>query len=215
MSLAAAVGIDVAPTELKVVNGKDVLLVERFDILQREEGVRRRHLFSALTALGLDELTGRDAEYPELASFLRKYGDDPEHECLELYRRMVFNMAIGNTDDHARNHAVFWDGSRAWLTPAYDLCVFRRVGQQASQAMQVGRYGNVSTLANALSVCERFLLNSTDAKAIHDEVCEGVASHWKVLAESCGIGPSLVGQLEGRSILSPYLFQEPLSTSPD
>lgn len=207
MALARDAGIDVVDARLTSVEGRDVLLVERFDIATVVGGSTRRHFFSALTALGLDELAARDAEYAELASFLGKYSDDPEADCRELYRRMVFNMVIGNTDDHARNHAVFWDGDRCRLTPAYDLCVYRRVGQEATQAMQVGAFGAASTLANAASVCERFLLASRDAEAIHDEICGQVEAQWRARAEALGLGAAQIEQLHGTAILSPYLFR--------
>ena len=60
--------------------------------------------------------------YPELASFIRRYGESYPGDAQQLFRRMVFNILIGNTDDHARNHAFFWNGRHYQLTPAYDIC---------------------------------------------------------------------------------------------
>lgn len=205
MKLAAAVGINVAGVQLQEVDGKDVLLVERFDRMPVEGGVARRHFFSALTALGLSELQARDASYADFADFLAKWSADPRADCHELYRRMILNMVIGNTDDHARNHAVFWDGSRCRLTPAYDVCVLKRVGEIGTQAMLIGADGNYANFNNALSVCKRFLLDEDEAQRIHDQVCEVVAQHWKAIAHDAGLEKRWIDALEGKAILSPRL----------
>ncbi|HEX7030441.1 MAG TPA: HipA domain-containing protein [Gammaproteobacteria bacterium] len=208
MNLASAAGLDVAATELVSVDGKDVLLVERFDRVREANGhFSRRHFFSALTALGLSEMQGRYASYPEFADFLVKYSERPAADCRELYRRMVLNMMIGNTDDHARNHAVFWNGKRCRLTPAYDVCVMRRAGQAGSQAMAVGENGNRSSLANALTACGRFGLGGDTARRIHAELGDLVQDQWRQMAREAGIGPEAMDQLEGTAILSPGLFE--------
>lgn len=136
--LAQRVGIDTVAHERRAVLGRDVLLVDCFDAPLPGSG--RRHFFSALTALDLHEMEARYASYPDLADYLRRFARDPTAQCRELYRRMLFNILIGNTDDHARNHALFWDGQEVSLTPAYDICPLPRTGFEASQAMaRVGR----------------------------------------------------------------------------
>jgi len=110
MRLAAMAGLDVAPVTLESVAGKDVLLVERFDRTARGNRWQRKSLVSALTLLALDEMMARYASYETLAEFVRiKFGNAPG-TLYELFSRIVFNILIGNTDDHARNHAAFWDG---------------------------------------------------------------------------------------------------------
>lgn len=208
MRLADRVGIDVANVELKVVDGKDVLLVERFDRKALQQAYTRRHFFSALTALSLAEHQGRYASYPEFADFLAKHSDSPSKDCRELYRRMVFNMVIGNTDDHARNHAVFWDGASCQLTPAYDVGVIQRVGQTGSQAMIVGTRGYSATLSNATSQSERFLIDEREAHLINEEICAKVHEHWRDLASESGLGDELIKRLNGTAILSPLLFED-------
>lgn len=207
MRLAAEVGLNVAPVELIPVGLKDVLLVERFDrVAAPDRKFTRRHFFSALTALGLSEDIGRYASYPDFADFLAKYSASPKDDCRELYRRMVFNMVIGNTDDHARNHAVFWDGTHARLTPAYDIGIIRRIGQTGSQAMAVGAEGNRSTLSNALSSCARFLLSPAEAQKLTEEICDVVSARWRKIANEASISPTFANQLAGTAILSPLLF---------
>ena len=109
MELARRVQLDVAPTELIDCLGHDVLLVSASITSALGE---RRMVVSALTILGLDELMARYATYHELADVIRERFTDPKQTLRELFSRIVFNICVGNTDDHARNHAAFWDGSR-------------------------------------------------------------------------------------------------------
>jgi len=86
-------------------------------------------MVSALTLLELDEMMARYASYENLATIIRHRFTEPKETLRELYSRIVFNVLCGNTDDHARNHAAFWDGTRPALTPAYDIS--RRRGPAA------------------------------------------------------------------------------------
>src|SRR3546814_10321073 len=87
--------------------------------------------------LGLDEMMARYASYQDLAEIVRHRFTDPSATLRELFARIVFNILCGNTDDHARNHAAFWDGATLTLTPAYDICPPGRTGQEATQAMLI------------------------------------------------------------------------------
>ena len=154
MSLAHRVGLKVAPTKITTSLGRDVLLVERFDrtTVQGE----RRMLVSALTILGLGELGARYATYPDLADKIRERFTEPDATLHELFARITFNICVSNTDDHARNHAAFWDGSQLSLTPAYDICPQVRTGGEAVQAMAIDRLGDkfslLMTCVNASSI---------------------------------------------------------------
>jgi len=204
MSLAQQAGIDAVRNQLLSVMNKDVLLVDRFD---SDDGSSRRHFFSALTALGLDEMEGRYASYPDLAEYLRRYADEPVEQCRTLYRRMIFNMLIGNTDDHAKNHAMFWDGQFVRLTPAYDICIMPRVGLTASQAMVVGERGNQATLANALTSCRRFGLDQNEARQIVVEIETAIRDHWQDSCEQVELPQRLAESLWQRAVLSPAIFE--------
>ena len=138
MHLGQRVGLDVAKTEVVQVAGRGVLLVERFD---RGPSGTRRAFVSALTILGLHELAGRHATYHDLAEIIRQRFVRRKHTLYELLGLIVFNILVGNTDDHARNHPAFWDGERLELTPAYDICPHTRTGGEQAQAMAIGRNG--------------------------------------------------------------------------
>ncbi|MGB8602039.1 MAG: HipA domain-containing protein, partial [Rhizomicrobium sp.] len=104
-----AAGLAVAPVRLAKANGKDVLLVQRFDRQRTDLGWTRRAMVSALTMFGLSEMQARYASYCDLADIIRARFTEPRETLRELFGRMVFNVLSGNTDDHARNHAAFWD----------------------------------------------------------------------------------------------------------
>jgi len=204
MRLARRCGITTAATDLATVHGKDALLVERFDRVPAADGsVRHRQMLSALTLLDLDDTEARLASYPGLAELLRQLAADGRADAEELFRRMVFNILIGNTDDHAKNHAAFWDGRWLELTPAYDLVPTPRVGQEAAQAMEAGAFGRTATLANAFSEAGRFGLTPDRATVIVDEVESTIAEHWRAEFRDCGISSGEMDRLEGTAILSP------------
>ena len=124
MRLASIAGLNVAPVKLVRAMNKDALLIRRFDREPEEDGWKRRAMVSALTLLGLDERFAAHASYEALADIVRARFTAPAETLRELFARMVFNILVGNTDDHARNHAAFWDGDSLTLTltPAYDIC---------------------------------------------------------------------------------------------
>ena len=153
MDLARRVGLNVAPVQVTEVAGKDVLLVERFD---RPGGSQRRHLVSALTILGLDEFTGaRYGSYADLADHIRQSFTSPAATLRELFSRIVFNILVGNTDDHPRNHAAYVNADGyLTLSPAYDICPQPRSVPQANQAMAIGRDGQrTSQIITCLTAC--------------------------------------------------------------
>lgn len=216
LRLARRCGIPTPEAWVETVANKDVLLIERFDRhaiavdvggASVSAGVLRNQLLSALTLLDLDDTEARLASYPRLAELLRRFARDGAGDAQQLFRRMVFNLLIGNTDDHAKNHATFWDGRWLRLTPAYDLVPTMRVGQEADQAMAVGLRGRASTLANALSEAGRFGLLQAEAQAIIDEVETTLAEHWRLEFSNCGVPKLQIDRLTDRAVLSPVARQ--------
>jgi serine/threonine-protein kinase HipA len=82
-------------------------------------------------------MSRRCATYHELAETVRHRFTQPEATCHELFARVACNILVGNTDDHARNHAAFWDGAQLTLTPAYDICPQARSAGEATQAAAI------------------------------------------------------------------------------
>lgn len=203
LSLARRTGIEAVTGRRLSIMNKDVLLIERFDC--DAEDTTRRHFFSALTALDLDEMEARYAGYPDLSDYLRRFADDATGQCRELFRRMLLNIMIGNCDDHARNHALFWDGRYVRLTPAYDLCVIPRIALEGRQDMDVGEQGKRSTLANACSSCGRFGLAEREARQMAEEMETIIRDSWQDACEEAAIPEQLAANLWQRTVLSPAI----------
>jgi len=202
MELARRAGIDVAGIELTEALGKDVLLVERFD---RPAPGGRRALVSALTILGLDEWGGRYASYEALADEVRARFTEPKATLRELFSRLTFNVLAGNTDDHARNHAAFWDGAALTLTPAYDICPLPRAGGEASQAMAIGRDGfRLSQVAACVARAPTYLLTEEEAGAIVKRQIETIEGEWDEVCDLAELSEVDRRRLRGGAFLNPF-----------
>lgn len=202
MHLAEMAGLDVAPCELTHLAGRDVLLVERFD---REAGGRRRGFVSALTILELHEMVARYATYHDLADQIRARFTRRRATLRELFARIAFSMLVGNTDDHARNHAAFWDGDRLTLTPAYDLCPQLRSGGEAAQAMAYGPAGQrLAQLSRLVAACETYELDSGEARDIIDHQLDTIVTRWSDAADRSRLTEVESAQLWGRQICNPF-----------
>jgi serine/threonine-protein kinase HipA len=206
MLLAAHAGLDVARVEVCAVDKRDVLLVERFD---RGRDGTRRGLVSALTILGEHEMGARHASYADLAESIRVGPwTKPGATLQEMYRRLVFNVCVGNTDDHLRNHAAFWDGSHLTLTPAYDLEPVARRGREASHAIALTRSGRRdSRLVTALAAAADFLLTEAEARAVIDDVVDAIRRHWDEACDQARLTDAERSGLWRREILNAYVFE--------
>ena len=207
MRLAAKAGLNVAPVRLAHVSGKDVLLVERFDRAKTKDNWTRRAMVSALTLFGLDEMMARYASYEDLAEIIRHRFISPRATLHELYGRLVFNILCGNTDDHARNHAGFWDGEHLSLTPAYDICPQNRSGNVAGQAMLIVGDNRTSTLATCLEAAPNFQLGEKAAKDIIALQIGTIRDGWDDIckeAELTEVERNLFGQ---RVFLNDFIFE--------
>lgn len=207
MRLAKACGLDVAPVRLASALGKDVLLIERFDRVHAAAGWRRRAMLSALTLLELDEMMARHASYETLAEIVRHRFDAPRETLRELFGRLVFNILCGNTDDHARNHAAFWDGKQLSLTPAYDICPQARTGNVASQAMLIHGTQHQSQLATCLAAADAFLLTAPEALDIMRTQIAVIRREFDAVCDAAGLTAVDRALFNGRQFLNPYAFE--------
>lgn len=159
LRLAAACGITVAESRLVKVGSNNVLLVERFD---RDEAGGRIHCASARTLLIAQGLDIASAAYSDIADTVRRFSRDPKAEAREIFLRMVFNVAMENTDDHEKNHAFLWQDGRWNLAPAYD--VQPQLQGIHYQQLKVGRFDYEPSMRNVLSNCGRFMLTEAEAR---------------------------------------------------
>ena len=207
MRLASLAGLDVAPVKLANTANGDVLLIERFDRVPKGNEWARKSMVSALTMLGLDDMMARYASYEGLAEIIRHRFTDPKDTLKELFSRLVFNILCGNTDDHARNHAAFWNGKELTLTPAYDICPQGRTGNEASQAMLISNNNNLSQLSVCLQAANNFLLSADDARAIFENLTAVIEQNWDSVCAEAKLSEVDRKLLWGRQFLNPFATQ--------
>lgn len=207
IELARRCGLDVPNARVIKSMGRDVLLIDRFD---RLAGGQRRHVVSGLTMLGLDALLGaRYGSYPELLDVFREHGRAPQDVGRRLLERIVFNVAIGNNDDHARNHAAFWDGQSLELTPAFDLTPQVRSTDTSAQAMSIGRDGSRgSQFSVCVAAAADYGLSRPDARGIVDHIVSTIEAQWLDAADAAELSDTDRNALWRRSVLNRSTFND-------
>ncbi|CAN5452974.1 type II toxin-antitoxin system HipA family toxin [soil metagenome] len=188
MALARSCGIAAATTRALPVGSGHAVAVRRFD----RAGAARLHAVSAHVAL---RAAGEDLGYPQLAQLLRRVAPAEEirSQQAQLFRRMVFNILMDNTDDHEKNHALLRQADGHYrLSPAFD--VVPSAQGLGYQAMLVGDQATESTLVNALSQARQFGLKPDAARAIIHEVALGVVG-WKEAFSAKGVAPGNIDLL--------------------
>ena len=180
--LATKAGIPMAPSKIEKISGKfNTFFTKRFD---REDGARL-HFASAMTMTGNNEDTIRDnpASYLDLAEFIQNYGAMVNDNLEQLWRRVVFNIAISNTDDHLRNHGFILTNQGWVLSPAYDL---NPSIDKDGLALNIDMDNNALDYDLVKSVGEFFRLDNKQMDKIIKEVVEVVGT-WKEVADKIGI----------------------------
>jgi serine/threonine-protein kinase HipA len=202
MTLAAKAGINVAET--RTINfGRGVAVaIKRFDRMD----TRRLHTLSANVAL---KAAQSELSYPALAQLLRRRGDLRDGlnqtQMRELFRRLVFNILIDNTDDHEKNHALIMTDQQTYLlSPAYD--VLPSGDALGYQAMIVGNEGETSTIQNALSMFSSYGL--TRQQALNEaKTLAHVVSGWREHFKVCGVSGNVIEML-ARQIDGEFLREQ-------
>ena len=142
-----------------------------------------------------------------LADEIRKNFVEPRATLKEMFGRMTFNILVGNTDDHARNHAAFWDGKRLELTPAYDVCPQRRSGYEASQAMRIYGAERRSQIGLCLKAAHRFQLSEEDGLEIARKQAEAIVDCFEAVCDEAKMGQNSRRQLWRRQFLNDLAFE--------
>lgn len=180
--LAGAAGMRVAEASvMRLSGGGRTFLTRRFD---RSATGARSHFASAMTMLG--RVDGEGASYLDLVEFLVKHGASPDADCRELWRRIVFSIAVSNTDDHLRNHGFLLANDGWRLSPAYDLNP-EPLGRGLS--LSISENDNALDFDLAWSVRGYFRLTDAQASAVMKEVKDAV-SGWERAAGDLDISRS-------------------------
>lgn len=180
--LALKAGVHMSLCRIEKIRGRHhTFFTKRFDREKRE----RIHFASAMTMTGNNEDTVRDnpASYIDIADFIQTHGAKVEENLHQLWRRIVFNIAISNTDDHLRNHGFILTEAGWILSPAYDL---NPSTDKTGLALNIDMDNNALDFDLAKSVGEFFRLSGVQMDAIIKEVI-GSIRYWQKLADKTGI----------------------------
>ncbi|MFH7012351.1 type II toxin-antitoxin system HipA family toxin [Flavobacterium sp. FlaQc-52] len=180
--LALKAGINMAPSKIEKIAGNyNTFFTKRFD----REKEQRIHFASAMTMTSNSEDTIRDnmPSYLDIADFIQNYGVKINENLQQLWRRIVFNIAVSNTDDHLRNHGFILTNEGWILSPAYDI---NPSIDKDGLALNIDTHNNELDFNLAKSVGEYFRLDDNQMDKIINEVIEAV-SCWKEIAKKIGI----------------------------
>ncbi len=180
--LALDCGIEMAESKIEKISGPyHTFLTKRFD---RQEG-ERIHFSSAMTMTGNTEESLKTASpsYLDIVDVIENYGINVEENLHKLWRRLIFNIAVSNTDDHLRNHGFILHEKGWELSPAYDL---NPSVDKDGLALNIDTDDNALDFDLAISVGEYFRLSQDEMDQIIEEILS-IVSNWKSLAQQIGI----------------------------
>ncbi|MGC2021159.1 MAG: HipA domain-containing protein, partial [Candidatus Sulfotelmatobacter sp.] len=189
LALAQKSGIPVPQSRVENIAGKSVLLLRRFD----REGERRIPFLSAMSMLGSKDRETRS--YLEIVDALRQHGAAPQADMEALWRRLVFNILISNTDDHLRNHGFLYEGQAGWrLSPAYDLNPVPTDIKPRILSTAINEDDNTASLALATEVAGYFELGAGKAREVAAHVGKAV-SKWHDEAARHGLAKGEIDRM--------------------
>jgi serine/threonine-protein kinase HipA len=189
LALAAKAGIPVPESRVETVSNKPVILLRRFDRV----GPQRIPFLSAMSMLGAKDRDTRS--YLEIVDSLRQHGAAPKEDMQDLWRRIVFNIQISNTDDHLRNHGFLYAGQAGWrLSPAYDLNPVPIDIKPRILTTAIDEDDGTASLDLAMSVADYFELEKDMAKAITVQVGKAVST-WRGEAARHGVAKEEIDRM--------------------
>lgn len=217
LRLAAEAGLNVPALDMRVLGNRKVMLVRRFDrywfaptsavgedddLFHTQPGdgrvEHRLGFVSGLTMVACDETESRTKAYADLAQAVRAHCHPSviRADNAELFKRMVYNILVGNDDDHLRNHGFLWDPRLpGWrLSPLYDVLPRSSLATERFQHLGVGPQGRLATLDNALVAHGTFTLSRADAARLIAAVWKTVRE-WKVFFERFGVSAEEIDKI--------------------
>ena len=189
--LAKLCGLHVPEAKLeKFSNLGSTYLVKRFDRILS----KRIHFASAMTLLGkTDGASAVDGtSYLDIAAFIKSYGAQPKQDLIELWKRIVFNMAVSNTDDHLRNHAYIFAENGWRLSPLYDV---NPVPYGDELSLNVDEEDNSINIDLAIQTAARFGISEADAMTYAKNILSVVKENWEKRATAYGLSRRLIEEM--------------------
>jgi serine/threonine-protein kinase HipA len=190
-NLAIKCGLSVPATKLETFSETgSTFLVKRFD----RDGSRRIHFASAMALLGKTDGEGAEGvSYLDIATFIKSNGASPEQDLRELWKRVVFNMAVSNTDDHLRNHGFLLAENGWTLSPMYDVNP-NIYGNALS--LNVSTDDSSVNFELAIETAKYYEVSLDEAKNTVAEISRIVSENWREVAEEYGLGRSAISRME-------------------
>ena len=189
--LAKLCGLNVPESKVeKFSKDGSTFLVKRFD----RDGEKRIHFASAMTMLGKNDGASSDdgSSYIDIVDFIRAYGSSPKDDLIELFKRIIFSMAVSNTDDHLRNHGFILNDKGWRLSPLYDV---NPVPYGDVLSLNIDSYGNSISIDLAISSACYYDINEFDAEVYADEILTMVKNNWEQLAIKYGINRDQIEEM--------------------
>lgn len=199
MRMARDIGFNIPMINLSKHLNRDVYMIERFDRKIQSGSMKRYHFVSALSLCGWHEFGKGDWSYPVFCDFLRKAGskeDEIRADLKELFKRIAFNIAVNNNDDHPRNHGLLCKNGKWRLSPLYDVVPKAIGGETFTMAMTIGLHGTEASKKNLLTSARYFEINDDEAELIIDDVNNFVSENWREYFNSAGIKAEIIDRFE-------------------
>lgn len=198
LEMARDCGIDTAASRLhSLPDGRQIILVRRFDLEKREDGVSRMGFASAYTVLGLGNPRddAKKKSYLRFAEETRRWSGEKNQYSRAIWQRIVYNAMVGNVDDHPRNHALIMDRSGWRLSPAFDIVASARPVQVAL-AMRFHDKGSVATPESLLASALLLGIDPDEAVRTLTRMAETILASWRKRFEILGSDPGSMDKLE-------------------
>lgn len=189
LKIASEAGISVPKFRIEFIASKPTLIINRFD-----RNIKKRIPFlSSMSMIGA--LDNESHSYLELVDAIRQHGAYPDRDMKELWKRIVFNILISNTDDHLRNHGFLYERYKGWtLSPLYDVNPTPIEMKPRFLSTAIDLYNTSASLTLALSVAKEYGIEQGLAKKIAKEVAEAV-KNWKMHAKSYKISSAEIERM--------------------
>lgn len=199
MKMATDLNFNVPEIQLASHANRDVYFIKRFDRELIEGSIVKHHFVSALSLCGWHVYGNKDWSYPMFTEFIRKVGKTEKHireDLEELFRRVAFNIAVNNDDDHPRNHGLLCRNGEWRLSPLYDVMPKAVMSSSFSMVMGIGSFGTEASKKNLMSISSYFDLDDETASKLIDEIFTFVSKNWKEYFREAKVNESTITQFE-------------------
>lgn len=183
--LAKLCGLNVMETRLeKLSRYGSTFLVKRFD----RDKDKRIHFESAMTLLNKND-GDNDISYLDIVDFIKECGSNCKNDLIELYKRIAFNIAISNSDDHLRNHGFIYERNGFKLSPLYDV---NPILYSHSLSLNIDEFNNEMNFEILLSTCKQYGINQKDGVDYINQIINIINNNYEKLCKSYGINRNMI-----------------------